>query len=71
MVTLGEKVVALRKQRGWTQRYLARRAGIRPALLSELESGKKSDTTGLNLRKLAMALGVTTDYLTGLTSHPG
>ena len=37
------------------------------ALLSELESGKKLDTTGFVLNKrLAQTLGVTVDYLVGM-----
>ena len=65
-MTLGEKIKALREERRWTQQELARRAHVRPALLSELESGKKTDTTGSVLRRLARTLGVTMDYLGGM-----
>ena len=69
-MTLGERLKALRTARRWSQRELARRARVRPALLSELESGKKSDTTGTNLRKLAQTLGCTVDYLAGVYNGP-
>lgn len=64
-MTLGERLRRLRTQRRWSQRELAERAGVRQALISQLESGKQVDTTGRNLRKLAFALGCTVDYLTG------
>jgi len=64
-VTLGDKLKQLRAIRGWSQRELARQAGVRQTLLSELESGKKEDTTGENLRKLAETLKVSIDYLVG------
>ena len=62
---LGERLKALRADRGWSQRELARRAQVRHALLSELETGKKADTTGAVLTRLAQALGVSIDYLVG------
>src|SRR6266581_9317166 len=65
-MTLGERIKTLRDQRGWNQQELARRAHVRPALISELESGKKTDTTGSVLRRLARTLGVTMDYLGGM-----
>jgi transcriptional regulator with XRE-family HTH domain len=65
-MTLGEKVKALRLARRWTQDELARRAHVRPALLSELEANKKIDTTGAVLKRLAWTLGVSVDYLVGM-----
>ena len=64
-MALGEKLKQLRAIRGWSQRELSRQAGVRQTLLSELESGKKEDTTGENLRKLAETLHVSVDYLVG------
>jgi HTH-type transcriptional regulator/antitoxin HipB len=39
--SLGIRIIKLRNERGWTQKELARRAGLRPARLSTLESGTK------------------------------
>lgn len=64
-MTLGERLCQLRMARGWSQKDLARRAHVRQALLSELESGKKQDTTGQVLARLANALHVGVDYLLG------
>ena len=65
-MTLGDRIKLVRDQRGWNQQELARRAHVRPALISELESGRKIDTTGSVLRRLAHTLGVTVDYLVGM-----
>jgi len=65
-MTLGEKLKALRDARGWSQQELAREASVRQSLISELERGKKKDTTGRNLRHLARALHVSVDYLAGM-----
>ena len=65
-MTLGDRIKATREKRGWSQNELSRLSGVRQALLSELESGKKDDTTGLALKRLAMTLGVTVDFLVGM-----
>jgi len=63
---LGDKIQTLRRKRGWSQRELSRHSGVRQALISELELGKKDDTTGKILVKLALHLGVSVDYLAGM-----
>lgn len=68
---LGERIRSRREAYGWSQNELSRRAGVRQALLSELESGKKQDTTGDVLKRLAIPLGVSVDYLIGLYEHEG
>ena len=65
-MTIGDRIRQARERHGWSQNELSRRAGVRQALLSELESGKKRDTTGDVLRRLALVLGVTVDYLVGM-----
>jgi transcriptional regulator with XRE-family HTH domain len=64
-MTLGERIAALRGHRGWSQRELARRSGVRQSLLSELERDMKTYAMGHVLVKLAQALGVSTDALLG------
>ena len=57
-MTLGERVKALRMERGLQQRQLAEKADLTPSLVSQIESGRL--TPSLNtLRRLADALGVT------------
>ena len=65
-MSLGQKLRQLREKRGWSQNELSRQTGVRQALLSELESDKKRDTTGQALKHLARALGVSVDYLVGM-----
>jgi transcriptional regulator with XRE-family HTH domain len=64
-MSLGERLKRARLRKGYGVRELARLAGVRYPLLSELETGKKDDTTGKKLKRLARALGVSVDYLLG------
>lgn len=65
-MTLGERVQALRQDRGWSQRELARRAMLHHAFVSELEQGKKRDALGQTIRRLAITLKTSADYLIGM-----
>lgn len=62
-MTVGPLLKRLRQKKGWTQKELSQRAGVRPALLSRLESGKQLDTQGHVLQRLARTLDVTVDEL--------
>jgi transcriptional regulator with XRE-family HTH domain len=63
---LGARIKRIREDRQWSQAELSRRSGVRQALISELESGKKRDTAGGILKRLALTLGVSIDYLMGM-----
>lgn len=65
-MTIGERILLMRQRRGWNQVELAHRSGVSQAQISALESGKKTDVTSRTLRRLALALGVTTDWLAGM-----
>lgn len=54
---IGIVVKAIRTKRGWTQSYLAARAGITQASLSQIELNKTFPSRG-NLIKVSEALGV-------------
>lgn len=56
-----EKLVKLRKDRGWSQTVLCERVGVNIAHLSRLENSK-SNPSGEMLWKIAKALGVSMDY---------
>lgn len=64
MVTrFGEKLMRLRRERGWSLADLAGRLGYRSrGYLSEVESGKKQPSLDLVLA-VARLFGVTTDEL--------
>lgn len=57
-----ERVVTLRKQKGWTQQQLADEVGVRVLQIRRYESGASQPTLDA-IRRLALALGVTTDEL--------
>lgn len=57
-MSLGRLIKRLRDERGWTQAELAARSGVRPALLSRLESGRQGDTQTHIIQQLAKAFGV-------------
>ena len=49
------RVRELREQRGWSQSEVARRAGVRQATLSVMESGKSKGIDFETLKRLALA----------------
>ncbi len=53
-----------REQRGLTQGDLAKRCGLQPSAVSHFETGTRKPSFD-NLRRLADALEITTDYLLG------
>lgn len=61
-MTFGAKLNKLRKDRGWTQADLARRARVDKVHLSRLENSRSLPSVEL-LGKLARTLAVTMDYL--------
>jgi transcriptional regulator with XRE-family HTH domain len=65
-MTLGDRIKRERERHGWSQNELARRAQVRQAQLSEVESGKRHDMMASILRRIARTLGVSMDYLAGL-----
>jgi transcriptional regulator with XRE-family HTH domain len=70
MQELGKRIVAARGQRGWSQRELVRVSHVGQNNLSFLEQGKKPSVRADTVVRLAEALGVSADYLLGLTDTP-
>ena len=70
MQELGKRIVAAREQIGWSQRELVRVSGVGQNNLSVLEQGKKPGVRADTVVRLAEALGVSADYLLGLTDTP-
>jgi transcriptional regulator with XRE-family HTH domain len=65
-MTIGQRIVQMRGRRKLSQADLAERAQIGQSLLSKIEGGSRPNPTAEVLRKLATALGCTTDYLIGM-----
>lgn len=64
-----KRLKAARELRGLNQVQLAAKAGLPPASVSHFESGPRKPSFD-NLKALAAALDVTTDYLLGRTDKP-
>lgn len=62
-----ERLRAARESRGLSQGALAGRAGLQPSAVSHFETGTRKPSFE-NLRRLADALRVSTDYLLGRTA---
>ena len=61
-VRFGGRLRKLRKQRGWTQVYMAEHVGIDRSFISDLENGKK-EICIRNLEVLARAFEMTVSKL--------
>lgn len=64
-----ERLRLARQRAGLSQDALADRTGLYPSELSQMEMGRRLPTVP-QLRQLALALGVSTDYLVGLQELP-
>ena len=64
-----ERLRAARHMRDWSQGDLAARAELPPSSIAHLEAGSRKPSFE-TLRRLAIALQVTTDYLLGRTDDP-
>lgn len=69
MVDLSERIRSLRIARQLTQQQLADRVNVSKGMVSSYEIGIRMPSIDV-LRKLSVALGVTTDYLLGLEKKP-
>ena len=64
MSIFSKRLNAARRMRGLSQCDLAERTGLKQVAISFFETGRRSPSLG-NLKRLADALEVTTDYLMG------
>jgi transcriptional regulator with XRE-family HTH domain len=70
MQVFATRVQERRRTLGWSQTELAKRADLDLGNINEVEHGRKSSVRADTLVSLAVALGVSTDYLVGLTDDP-
>ena len=64
-----DRLKEIRERRGWSQAELAQKSGLQPTAISHFETGGRSPSFD-NLRRLADALNVSTDYLIGRSNEP-
>jgi len=67
MEDFGVRLKAQRQVRAWTVRHLGRLARVDAGWISRLESGERRNISVDAAARLAVALGVSLDYLVGLT----
>lgn len=60
------RLIAAREKRGLSQTELARKAGLQPAAIGHFEKDRRKPSFA-NIRALAKALDITSDYLLGRT----
>jgi len=65
--SLAQRLRMARARTGIKQKDLAERAKLHPMQLSKLERGITKEITGSTLRALCEALGVTPQYLLGMS----
>lgn len=66
MAHVGTRIHKLRQQRKMSQQELARLIGVNQSFISKMESGEQTNPNAETLKRLAQALGCTTDYLVGM-----
>ncbi len=59
-----QRISAEREKMGWTQAQLAKKAGITPAAVCQIEKGDRTPTIPV-LYRIAQVLRVSLDYLAG------
>jgi transcriptional regulator with XRE-family HTH domain len=65
-MNLAQRVRHLRRERGWTQKALAARAGVQHITICRIERSRDTSRVSVKtLMLLADALGVSTDHLLG------
>ncbi len=63
----GERIRALRFERGLSAEKVARRANISLRNLNRLQAGQRPNTSAVTLTRIALALETTVEYLMGVT----
>jgi transcriptional regulator with XRE-family HTH domain len=70
VMSLGKRVAKLREEIGMNQKQLADACGLTQATISRIESEQVNELKSEALKRLAGALGVTTDFLVGNPVEP-
>jgi transcriptional regulator with XRE-family HTH domain len=65
-MTLGERVLILRRRLGFSQTDLAKASDLDKNTIARLEQGRVQDLSGVTIVRVARALQVSTDVLLGV-----
>ncbi|MBR2176158.1 MAG: helix-turn-helix transcriptional regulator [Clostridia bacterium] len=69
-VILGERIKALRKQKGYTREAFAEKLSVSTRFLAAVESGEAGVSLS-TLKKIVLALDTSADYLIGVKNEMG
>ena len=69
-MTTGERIKALRKEAGLTQKEFGQKINKSAQVVSNWERGYTTGITESDISAMAAVLGVTTDYLLGRAAQP-
>jgi len=69
-MTFGERVALLRRRQDMTQKQLGKEAEVHHNTIARLERGFLKDLPGRYVKRLAKALGCSSDFLLGLSDDP-
>jgi len=61
-MAIGDKILSLRKERGWSQQQLAKKIGTSGPIVGRYERGEMTPSVEV-AKKLADTFGITLDYL--------
>jgi transcriptional regulator with XRE-family HTH domain len=64
-MAVGDRIRVLREEKGWTQNHLSKITGVPQPTIWRLEKGEITSPKIDLLKKIALALGVSIDVLTG------
>lgn len=67
-MTIGQRIKQLREKRGFSQRSLAKQAGIPQPVIQRFEAGSRNaeHMSVTYAKRIARVLGVSVDYLIGM-----
>jgi transcriptional regulator with XRE-family HTH domain len=65
IMTVGERIKQIRKEKGLTQTELASRLGVSQAMITQYENGQRGPKTFETVRKIAAALEVSPEDILG------
>lgn len=68
-MSIGERIIKLREEKGWSQRELSKRVDLNASVMNRIESGERP-IKDKELDKIATVLGVTADFILGRSEHP-
>lgn len=67
-MAIGDKILNLRKEKGWSQQELAKKVGTSGPIIGRYERGEMTPSVEV-AKKLADTFNVTLDYLVDTTGH--